>query len=76
MVGLEQNSSVELLLVSDAGKLKPSCPGLPAVRTEGRVPGMGFIRTESPFTVKTPASLFAFFLIPRGGETASSHLPY
>lgn len=74
MVGLEQNSNVELLLVSDAGKQKPSCPGLPAVRTDGWVPGMGFIRTESTFAVKTPSSLLTFFLIPRGGETASSHL--
>lgn len=73
MVGLEQNSNVELLLVSDAGKLKPSCPGLPAVRADGWVPGMGFIRTESTFAGKTPSSLLTF-LIPRGGETASSHL--
>lgn len=42
--------SVELLFVSDVGKLKPNCPGLPTMGKEGWVPGMGVIRMESAFT--------------------------
>ena len=58
-VGLEQNSSIELLFVLGVGKLKLKCPELPAMRREAWVSDIGVIRMESAFIFEN--ALLAYF---------------